>query len=58
MENQKTIEIKLNDTEYNNLMIFMQRVNLKGGEVPAFVAIMNKLEGAIDGKQVLQPERV
>lgn len=50
MENQKTIEVKLSEAEYNNLLIFMQRVSLKGGEVPAFTAIMKKLEVAENGE--------
>lgn len=48
MENQKIVEVKLSEAEYNNLLIFMQRVNLKGGEVPAFAAIMGRLEAAAE----------
>lgn len=33
--------------EANNLLTFLNRTDLKGGEVPAFVAIITKLQKAI-----------
>ena len=41
--------IKLSEHQLNNLNIFLQRVDLKGNEVRAFVEIMNALnEPTID----------
>lgn len=36
-------KIMLNDKQLNNLQAFLQRVELKGNEVPAFVEIMQIL---------------
>lgn len=35
--------IKLTDEELKNLKVFLGRCDLKGNEVPAFIAILNKL---------------
>lgn len=37
------MKIELTEQLLNNLQIFLQRVDLKGNEVPAFVEIMNAL---------------
>lgn len=37
------MNIKLTEQQLNNLQAFLQRVDLKGAEVPAYVEIMNTL---------------
>ena len=38
--------IKLTDEEINNLKVFLGRTDLKGAEVPAFIAIVEKINKA------------
>lgn len=40
------ISIELTQQQLNNLQVFMQRVDLKGNEVPAYVEIFNVLNEA------------
>jgi len=40
------MEIKLTEQQYNNLKVFLQRVELKGNEVPAFLEIVQALENS------------
>ena len=42
--------IKMSVQEINNLCTFLNRVDLKGAEVPAFVAIMNAISSAERGE--------
>ena len=52
--------IKLTDEELNNLKVFLGRCDLKGNEVPAFIAILNKInnpEVIEDGKQIRELSR-
>jgi hypothetical protein len=52
--------IKLTDEEINNLKVFLGRCDLKGNEVPAFIAILNKInnpEVIEDGKQIRELSR-
>lgn len=37
------MKIELTEQQLNNLQVFLQRLDLKGNEVPAFVEIMNAL---------------
>lgn len=38
--------IELSDEQLNNLSVFLQRTELKGKEVPAFVEIVNAINAA------------
>lgn len=46
MEN---VKVEFTEQEISNLMVFLKRVDLKGGEVPAFLPIVQKLEQALGG---------
>lgn len=41
------MKIKLTEQQLNNLCIFLERVELKGNEVPAYVEIRNALSNPI-----------
>ena len=52
--------IVFTDEELKNLKVFLGRSDLKGQEVPAFLAILdkiNKAEVVQDGEQVCEPDR-
>lgn len=38
--------LKLTEVQLNNLMLFLERVDLKGNEVPAYVDIVNIINNA------------
>ena len=40
---EKVKDIKLNEKEFNNLMTFLMRVDLKGSEVQAFVEVISAI---------------
>jgi hypothetical protein len=40
--------------ETQNLMVFLSRVDLKGGEVAAFVAVQNKITMAAEVERVAE----
>ena len=40
------MQVKVNETIINNLLIFLNRTNIKGAEVPAFVEIINAINTA------------
>lgn len=39
--------IQLSDTAHKNLLLFLQRVDLKGSEVPAFAECFNAINNPI-----------
>jgi len=41
------MRIELTDEQKRNLLMMLQRVDLKGGEVPAYVDVMNALNKEI-----------
>lgn len=52
------INITLTEQDFNNLRIFLERVNLTGKEVPAYLNIMQNLSEAevIDEKKESEKE--
>lgn len=47
------IKLELTMEEINNMMVFMERVELKGKEVPAYNALVYKIQQAV--QQIKQP---
>ncbi len=47
------IKVELTMEEINNMMVFMERVELKGKEVPAYNALVYKIQQAV--QQIKQP---
>ena len=50
------IKIELTSEELNNLMIFMERIDLKGKEVPAFNALTYKIQQSVQKSQQKQQD--
>jgi hypothetical protein len=44
--------IKLDKTDYNNLIAFLQRANLTGQEAPAFYKVMREIANAKQEERV------
>ena len=42
------MKIELTEQQLNNLQVFLQRVDLKGNEVPAYVEIIQALNNPLD----------
>ena len=48
--------IQMSEKQLNNLIAFLNRVELKGSEVPAFVELINIIYPDVVKKEVTKPE--
>lgn len=51
------INVEFTQEDVSNLNVFMNRLDLKGEEVVAFVSIMSKLEKAVNSKMKLKSNK-